>query len=176
MLFQAATRFVHKTFENSSMAITKMIGAVSQIALANHPCKGLYSVTPQMYIIHYLRSLSQFCQLEVISQMIRALKPSKKDKALLVHDKFCNDNQGLPSKGIHTITTHQTIQINIDTVLTSKTFNHLQDTRKYRILTENIVSHPKYIIIRCYKHLNTNTPPFHTNFLAHISSSAVMPI
>jgi len=41
--------------------------------------------------------------------MIRALPPSKKGKALLVDDKFCNDNQSLPSKGIHTITTHQTI-------------------------------------------------------------------
>ena len=127
MLFQEATRFVHKTFENSSMAITKMIGAVSQMALANHPCKGLYSVRPQMYIVHCLRSLRQFHRLEVISQIIMALPPSKKYKALLVHEKFCNDNQCLPSKGIHTITTHQTIQINIDTVLTSKTINHLKD-------------------------------------------------
>ena len=103
--------------------------------------------------------------------MIRALQPSKKDKALLVHDKFCKDNQCLPSKGTHTLTTHQTVLINIDTILMSKTINHLEDTRKYRILIKNTVSHPKYIIIRCYKHLNTNTPPFQ----AHISSSAVLP-
>ena len=130
MLFQAAARFVHKTFKNSSMAITKMIGAVGQMALANHPCKGLYFVTPQMYIVHCLRSLRQFHQLEVISQIIMALPPSKKDKALLVHDKFCNDNQCLPSKGIHTIKTQQTIQINVDTILTSITFNHLEDYPK----------------------------------------------
>ena len=57
MLFQAAARFVRKTFKNSSMAITKMIGAVNQMALANHPCKRLYFVTPEMYIVHCLRSL-----------------------------------------------------------------------------------------------------------------------
>ena len=57
MLFQAAPCFVHNTFKNSSMAITNMIGPVNQMALANHPCKGLYSVSPQMYIVHCLRSL-----------------------------------------------------------------------------------------------------------------------
>ena len=71
MLFQAAARFVHKTFKNSSMAITKMIGAVGQMALANHPCKGLYFVTPQMYVNHCLYFFHQFPQLEMITQMIR---------------------------------------------------------------------------------------------------------
>jgi len=41
--------------------------------------------------------------------MIRALSPSKTDKALLVNSKLSNANQCLPSKDIHTITMHQTI-------------------------------------------------------------------
>ena len=58
---------------------------------------------------------------------------------------------------------------NIKTIQTSQGLH-----QKYRILIQYTVSTPKYIIIWCYKHLNDNTPPFHIDFLAHLSSSAVL--
>jgi len=40
--FQAAARYVHSTLRNSSTTISNIIGPVEQMALANHPVKGLY--------------------------------------------------------------------------------------------------------------------------------------
>jgi hypothetical protein len=42
MVFQAAARYVHSTLRNSSTTISNIIGPVEQMALANHPVKGLY--------------------------------------------------------------------------------------------------------------------------------------
>ncbi|KAK0590262.1 hypothetical protein LWI29_024649 [Acer saccharum] len=39
---EAAAKYVHGTLKNSSMAITNMIGPMEQVAVANHPVKGLY--------------------------------------------------------------------------------------------------------------------------------------
>lgn len=42
MVCQAAAQFIHSTLKNSSMTVSNVIGPVEQMALANHPCKGLY--------------------------------------------------------------------------------------------------------------------------------------
>ncbi|XP_048439937.1 wax ester synthase/diacylglycerol acyltransferase 4-like [Pyrus x bretschneideri] len=39
---EAASRFIHRTLTNSSMAFTNLIGPVEQMSLANQPIKGLY--------------------------------------------------------------------------------------------------------------------------------------
>ncbi|KAJ1412769.1 O-acyltransferase, WSD1, N-terminal [Sesbania bispinosa] len=39
---EAASRYVHSTLRNSSTTISNIIGPVEQMALANHPIKGLY--------------------------------------------------------------------------------------------------------------------------------------
>ncbi|CAI8594134.1 unnamed protein product [Vicia faba] len=39
---EAAARYVHSTLRNSSTTISNIIGPVEQMALANHPVKGLY--------------------------------------------------------------------------------------------------------------------------------------
>ncbi|KAK1568167.1 hypothetical protein Q3G72_021348 [Acer saccharum] len=43
---EAAAKYVHGTLKNSSMGITNMIGPMEQVALANHPVKGLYFLVP----------------------------------------------------------------------------------------------------------------------------------
>ncbi|KAG5545293.1 hypothetical protein RHGRI_017680 [Rhododendron griersonianum] len=39
---QAVARYVYNTFKNSSIGMSNLIGPVEQMALANHPIKGLY--------------------------------------------------------------------------------------------------------------------------------------
>ncbi|KAL3332975.1 hypothetical protein AABB24_033172 [Solanum stoloniferum] len=39
---ETTARFIHGTLKNTSMALTNMIGPVEEMALANHPIKGLY--------------------------------------------------------------------------------------------------------------------------------------
>ncbi|XP_052177580.1 wax ester synthase/diacylglycerol acyltransferase 7-like [Diospyros lotus] len=39
---EVAAQYVYKTMKNSSMALSNLIGPVEQMALANHPIKGLY--------------------------------------------------------------------------------------------------------------------------------------
>lgn len=39
---EAASRYIHRALKNSSMSISNMIGPEEQVALANHPIKGLY--------------------------------------------------------------------------------------------------------------------------------------
>lgn len=39
---ESTARYIHKTLKNSSMTISNMIGPQEQMALANHPIKGLY--------------------------------------------------------------------------------------------------------------------------------------
>ncbi|PHT76665.1 hypothetical protein T459_20187 [Capsicum annuum] len=41
---EATARFIHGTLKNTSMALTNLIGPVEEMALANHPVKGLYFV------------------------------------------------------------------------------------------------------------------------------------
>ncbi|XP_020229483.1 O-acyltransferase WSD1 [Cajanus cajan] len=42
---QAAANYVYKIMNNTSLSISHMIGPVEQVALANHPIKGLYFMT-----------------------------------------------------------------------------------------------------------------------------------
>ncbi|RDX57978.1 O-acyltransferase WSD1, partial [Mucuna pruriens] len=42
---QAAANYVYKKLNNTSLSISHMIGPVEQVALANHPIKGLYFMT-----------------------------------------------------------------------------------------------------------------------------------
>ncbi|TKY48877.1 O-acyltransferase WSD1 [Spatholobus suberectus] len=42
---QAAANYVYKTLNNTSLSISHMVGPVEQVALANHPIKGFYSMT-----------------------------------------------------------------------------------------------------------------------------------
>ncbi|KAK3184113.1 hypothetical protein Dsin_031399 [Dipteronia sinensis] len=42
----AATKYVHGSLKNSSMAISNMIGPMEQVSVANHPVKGLYFLVP----------------------------------------------------------------------------------------------------------------------------------
>ncbi|PIA35241.1 hypothetical protein AQUCO_03600127v1 [Aquilegia coerulea] len=39
---EAAARYIHGTIRNASLGISNLIGPIEQIALANHPCKGIY--------------------------------------------------------------------------------------------------------------------------------------
>ncbi|XP_009784406.1 wax ester synthase/diacylglycerol acyltransferase 4-like [Nicotiana sylvestris] len=39
---EVTAKYIHSTLKNSSMTISNMIGPMEQMALANHPCKGLY--------------------------------------------------------------------------------------------------------------------------------------
>lgn len=51
--FQAAAEYMYSTVTNASMVISNMIGPVEQMALANHPIKGLYyslAGTPEVLI------------------------------------------------------------------------------------------------------------------------------
>ncbi|KAH6780609.1 hypothetical protein C2S52_011846 [Perilla frutescens var. hirtella] len=41
---EATARYIHATLNNTSMAISNLIGPVEKMALANQPCKGLYFV------------------------------------------------------------------------------------------------------------------------------------
>ncbi|XP_009782424.1 wax ester synthase/diacylglycerol acyltransferase 4 isoform X1 [Nicotiana tabacum] len=41
---EATARFIHGTLKNTSMALTNLIGPVEEMALANHPVKGLYFI------------------------------------------------------------------------------------------------------------------------------------
>lgn len=41
---QATARYIHATLNNTSMAISNLIGPIEKMALANHPCNGLYFV------------------------------------------------------------------------------------------------------------------------------------
>lgn len=60
---EAAAQFIHSTLKNSSMTVSNVIGPVEQMALANHPCKGLYFMVvgvPQnltITILSYMRTL-----------------------------------------------------------------------------------------------------------------------
>ncbi|KAK4714368.1 hypothetical protein R3W88_020275 [Solanum pinnatisectum] len=60
---EATARFIHGTLKNTSMALTNMIGPVEEMALANHPIKGLYFVVtgaPQSFsvtIVSYVDKL-----------------------------------------------------------------------------------------------------------------------
>ncbi|KAH7533361.1 hypothetical protein FEM48_Zijuj04G0122700 [Ziziphus jujuba var. spinosa] len=40
--YEAVARYIHSTLSNASMTISNIIGPVEQMALANHPVKGLY--------------------------------------------------------------------------------------------------------------------------------------
>lgn len=54
---QAAAGFIHGTLKNTSMGISNLMGPVEQMALANHPVRGLYFTVvgvPQVYKISYL--------------------------------------------------------------------------------------------------------------------------
>lgn len=39
---EVTAKYIHNTLKNSSMTISNMIGPMEKMALANHPCKGLY--------------------------------------------------------------------------------------------------------------------------------------
>ncbi|OIT00536.1 PREDICTED: O-acyltransferase WSD1-like [Nicotiana attenuata] len=39
---EVTAKYIHSTLKNSSMTISNLIGPMEQMALANHPCKGLY--------------------------------------------------------------------------------------------------------------------------------------
>ncbi|KAM7498100.1 hypothetical protein LguiA_022514 [Lonicera macranthoides] len=39
---EASAKYIHNTIKNSSMGITNLIGPVEQMAMANHPVRGLY--------------------------------------------------------------------------------------------------------------------------------------
>lgn len=41
---EATARFIHGTLKNTSMALTNLIGPLEEMALANHPVKGLYFI------------------------------------------------------------------------------------------------------------------------------------
>ncbi|KAH7533320.1 hypothetical protein FEM48_Zijuj04G0118300 [Ziziphus jujuba var. spinosa] len=62
--YEAATEFIYSTVTNASMVISNMIGPVEQMALANHPVKGLYYSlvgTPEdldISIVSYMAKLS----------------------------------------------------------------------------------------------------------------------
>ncbi|RVW46895.1 O-acyltransferase WSD1 [Vitis vinifera] len=42
---EVTARYIHGTLKNSSMTISNMIGPMEQVALANHPCRGMYFMT-----------------------------------------------------------------------------------------------------------------------------------
>ncbi|KAL6330468.1 hypothetical protein AAG906_040398 [Vitis piasezkii] len=42
---EVTARYIHSTLKNSSMTISNMIGPMEQVALANHPCRGMYFMT-----------------------------------------------------------------------------------------------------------------------------------
>ncbi|KAM7495101.1 hypothetical protein LguiB_029710 [Lonicera macranthoides] len=60
---EATAKYIHSTLKNSSMTISNMIGPMEQMALANHPIKGLYFMVvgvPQSLTItmmSYMREL-----------------------------------------------------------------------------------------------------------------------
>lgn len=60
---EAAAQFIHSTLQKSTMTVSNMIGPVEQMALANHPCKGLYFMVvgvPQsltITVLSYMRTL-----------------------------------------------------------------------------------------------------------------------
>ncbi|GFZ05652.1 hypothetical protein Acr_17g0012240 [Actinidia rufa] len=39
---EATAQYIHSTLKNSSMTVSNMIGPIEQMALANHPCAGMY--------------------------------------------------------------------------------------------------------------------------------------
>ncbi|KAH7861871.1 hypothetical protein Vadar_032012 [Vaccinium darrowii] len=63
LILQAAAQYFYNTIKNSSIAMSNLIGPVEQMALANHPIKGLYFTfvgTPQslgITIISYVDKL-----------------------------------------------------------------------------------------------------------------------
>lgn len=53
---QRVSKYLHGTLKNTSMGITNVMGPMEQMALANHPVKGLYFVVtgaPQVNIIQF---------------------------------------------------------------------------------------------------------------------------
>ncbi|KNA25924.1 hypothetical protein SOVF_002160 [Spinacia oleracea] len=60
---EAAAEFIHSTLQKSTMTVSNMIGPVEQMALANHPCKGLYFMVvgvPEsltITVMSYMRTL-----------------------------------------------------------------------------------------------------------------------
>ncbi|KAL7000427.1 hypothetical protein U1Q18_001577 [Sarracenia purpurea var. burkii] len=41
---EATARYIHRTMKNSSMLISNMKGPLEELALANHPCSGMYFI------------------------------------------------------------------------------------------------------------------------------------
>lgn len=53
---QVTARYIHGTLKNSSMTISNMIGPMEQLALANHPCRGIYFMvlgSPEVCLMKY---------------------------------------------------------------------------------------------------------------------------
>ncbi|KAL2925995.1 O-acyltransferase WSD1 [Bienertia sinuspersici] len=60
---EAAAQFIHSTLQKSTMTVSNMIGPVEKMAIADHPCKGVYFMVvgvPQsltITVLSYMRTL-----------------------------------------------------------------------------------------------------------------------
>lgn len=75
---EATARFIHGTLKNTSMALTNMIGPVEEMALANHPVKGLYFV---------VTGAPQSCSVTIVSYV------DKLRIAIVVEKDFVDPNK-----------------------------------------------------------------------------------
>lgn len=75
---EATARFIHGTLKNTSMALTNMIGPVEEMALANHPVKGLYFV---------VTGAPQSCSVTIVSYV------DKLRIAIVVEKDFIDPNK-----------------------------------------------------------------------------------
>lgn len=75
---EATARFIHGTLRNTSMALTNMIGPVEEMALANHPVKGLYFV---------VTGAPQSCSVTIVSYV------DKLRIAIVVEKDFIDPNK-----------------------------------------------------------------------------------
>ncbi|CAI9089384.1 OLC1v1023950C3 [Oldenlandia corymbosa var. corymbosa] len=56
---EGTAKYVHSTLRNSSMTVSNLFGPVDQLALANHPAKGLYFMVVGVPQVHLYTTLSQ---------------------------------------------------------------------------------------------------------------------
>ena len=90
---QVTARYIHGTLKNSSMAITNMIGPTEQVALDNHPCRGIYFMvlgSPEVCLMKYNiyrknKSMNSFKKIPMLLLLVEK-KKSSINQTLNFHD------------------------------------------------------------------------------------------
>lgn len=82
---ETTAKYIHGTLKNTSMAISNLIGPVEQMALANHPVKGLYFVVagpPQSLSVTLISYMGKF---RIAMNMEKGFMDPNKFKSCIEH-------------------------------------------------------------------------------------------